>query len=63
MRINHHFSKSLIVLAITAAFPVTLYAQDDAEARIKDLEAKVQQLIVQRAEQDKHCLLYTSRCV
>lgn len=37
MRINHHFSKSLIVLAITTAFPVTLYAQDDAEARIKDL--------------------------
>lgn len=63
MRINHHFSKSLIVFAITTAFPVTLYAQDDAEARIKDLEAKVQQLIVQRAEQDKQIDVLTKELV
>ena len=63
MRINHHFSKSLIVFAITTAFPITLYAQDDAEARIKDLEAKVQQLIVQRAEQDKQIDVLTKELV
>ena len=63
MRINHHFSKSLIVFAITTAFPITLYAQDDAESRIRELENKVQQLIQQRAEQDKQIDILTKELV
>ncbi len=53
MRKNHHFSTSLLFIAITTAFPTSLLAQDDAASRIKDLELKVQRLIDQRAEQDK----------
>ncbi|ADI30237.1 OprO/OprP family phosphate-selective porin [Methylotenera versatilis] len=64
MQINHHFSKSLLVLAITTAFPTTLFAQDDdAAARIKSLELKVQQLIDQRAEQDKQIDVLTKELV
>lgn len=63
MRINQYFSKSLIALAITATFSTCLYAQDDAESRIKVLEAKVQQLIEQRAEQDKQIDVLTKELV
>ncbi len=63
MRTNHHFSKSLLVLAITTAFPTTLFAQDDAALRIKNLELKVQQLIDQRAEQDKQIDVLTKELV
>ena len=64
MQIKQHFSKSLIVLAITTAFPTTLFAQDDdAAARIKSLELKVQQLIDQRAEQDKQIDVLTKELV
>jgi phosphate-selective porin OprO/OprP len=63
MRANHHFSTSLLVLAITTAFPTTLFAQNDAASRIKDLELKVQQLIDQRAEQDKQIDVLTKELV
>lgn len=49
-----HHAKSLMVLAVSTIFPMTAYAlEDDAMARIKALESKVQQLLAQRAEQDK----------
>jgi phosphate-selective porin OprO/OprP len=63
MQIVQYSPKSLIALAITASFPITLYAQDDAETRIKYLETKVQQLIDQRAEQDKQIDLLTKELV
>ncbi len=63
MRANHHFLTSLLVLAITTAFPTTLFAQNDAASRIKDLELKVQLLIDQRAEQDKQIDLLTKELI
>lgn len=59
MQTNSQASYALIVLAITASFPIATLAQDDAESRIKALENKVQQLIQQRAEQDKQIDLLT----
>lgn len=63
MHINRHFSRSLIGLAVATLFPITAIAQDDAEARIKVLENKVQQLIQQRAEQDQQIELLTKELV
>lgn len=63
MQINHYISKPCIALAVVVALPVTAYAQDDAASRIKDLESKVQQLIEQRAQQDKQIELLTQELV
>ena len=53
MQINRHSSYPLIALAVTTYFPITVFAQSDAESRIKALEDRVQQLMQQRAEQDE----------
>jgi len=63
MQIKYQLSNSLLVLAITTAFPTTLFAQDDTASKVKDLELKVQQLINQRAEQDKQIDLLTKELV
>lgn len=63
MQVNRQFSLSLIALVLTTAFPIAVFAQDDAESRINQLEAKVQQLIAQRAEQDKQIDLLTKELV
>lgn len=61
MLIERPFQQSLLMLALSASAP--LYAQNDTESRIKDLENKVQQLIEQRAEQDKQIELLTKDLV
>lgn len=49
--------------AISATYSLTSYGQDDADARIRELENKVQQLIQQRAEQDKQIDVLTKELV
>ncbi len=64
MQFKHYFSASLLCSAVMSTFPVFAYAQDDeASARLKELEAKVQQLQQQRAEQDKQIELLTKELV
>ncbi len=63
MKNIYQFPLSVIVLAISATFSSTGYAQDDAESRIRELENKVQLLIEQRAEQDKQIDILTKELV
>jgi phosphate-selective porin OprO/OprP len=63
MRNNRQFTLSVMALAISAAYSSIGYAQGDAESRIRELENKVQQLIQQRAEQDKQIDLLTKELV
>lgn len=63
MRINRQVTLSIMTVAISAAYSLTSHAQDDADARIRELENKVQQLIQQRAEQDKQIDLLTKELV
>lgn len=53
MKKNHLIPNAFILLSAQALLPSYLHAEESAETRIKALEAKVQQLIEQRAEQDK----------
>ena len=63
MNIQRHFSTLLTTLATAMFLPTHATAQDDAESRIKELENKVQQLIQQRAEQDKQLEILTKELV
>jgi phosphate-selective porin OprO/OprP len=63
MKNIYQFPLSVIVLAISATFSSTGYAQEDAESRIRELENKVQLLIEQRAEQDKQIDILTKELV
>jgi len=63
MQINRQFSRTMLALAVSTIFPAAVYAQDDSEARIKELENKVQLLIQQRAEQDKQLEILTKELV
>lgn len=62
----HHpkFSLSLMFLALTSAFTIPAYSEDnDSLARIKQLEAKMELMQQQRAEQDKQLELVTKELV
>ncbi len=60
MRQQHRFPIKLMVIALATALPVASYADDnDADARIKQLESMVQQMQQQRAEQDKQIDILT----
>lgn len=63
MYISRHYLRSIITLSVTAIYPATALALDDAESRIRELENKVQQLIQQRAEQDKQLDMLTKELV
>ena len=61
---NKTLKRSLLWLAISATFSATVNAEDaDTLARIKELEAQMQQLQQQRAEQDKQIELLTKELV
>jgi len=60
MKRQHHFPVKLLVIALATALPAASHADDnDAEARIKQLETMVQQMQQQRAEQDKQIDILT----
>ncbi|HEY8085906.1 MAG TPA: porin [Methylophilaceae bacterium] len=60
MKQQCRFPIKLMVVALAAAFPIASFADDnDADARIKQLENMVQQMQQQRAEQDKQIDILT----
>ena len=64
MRTNLAFSKSLLFLTLASVFSTSIYAEEsDALLRIKELEAKMQLMQQQRAEQDKQLELLTKELV
>jgi phosphate-selective porin OprO/OprP len=63
MQGHRYFSRAVISVAIITSFPAIVFAQDDTDSRIKELENKVQQLIQQRAEQDKQIDILTKELV
>lgn len=64
MQTNQAFSKPLLLVAVVSVFSTSAYAEDsDAVLRIKALEAKMQLMQAQRAEQDKQLELLTKELV